>query len=93
MKVVHWGKAKQFYRRHPAAEIPLKDWKKTAQKSEWRNFHDIRAFFPSADWVHGNVIFNIKGNHYRLIAIARFHNGRLYIRQVLTHEEYNHWKA
>ena len=94
MQIIHWGRARQFYKKHPAAENPLKQWRKITQEYDWKNFHDIRGTFSSADWVDGNIIFNIKGNSYRLIAIASFENGKLYIRQVLTHEEYdkNKWK-
>ncbi len=95
MHIIHWGKARQFYRKYPAAEGPLKQWRKITREAEWKNFHDIRNAFPTADWVEGNIIFNIKGNSYRLIAIIAFENGKLYIRQVLPHEEYdkNKWKS
>ncbi len=94
MQVVHWGRARAFYRKHPPAESPLKQWRQAVQKADWKNFDDIRNTFASADWLEGNIIFNIKGNHYRLIAIGSFTNQKLYIRQVLTHEEYdeNKWK-
>ena len=94
MRIIHWGRAKQFYRKYSAAESPLKQWRKTVRQANWTNFSQIREIFPTADRVNGKIVFNIKGNYYRLIAIAIFENDRLYIKQVLTHEEYdkNKWK-
>lgn len=94
MRVVHWGRARQFFRLHKNAEVPLKQWKTAVLKAKWKNFPDVRAEFSSADWVDGKIVFDIKGNHYRLIAITQFANGRLYICDVLTHEDYDRgdWK-
>lgn len=64
------------------------------QAADWKHFPDDRETFTTADWVDGKIVFDIKGNDYRLIAIAQFENDTLYIRQVLTHEEYDKgdWK-
>lgn len=64
------------------------------QAADWKHFPDVRETFTTADWVDGKIVFDIKGNDYRLIAIAQFENDTLYIRQVLTHEEYDKgdWK-
>jgi len=50
---------------------------------------ELRTTFPSADWVEGLIVFNIGGNRYRLIAAIHFNRKRVYIRYVLTHEEYD----
>lgn len=94
MQVVHWGRARKFFRKHKPAEEPLKQWRTAVQFSEWKNFPDVRRTFSTADWVDGKIVFDIKGNDYRLIAIAQFEDGKLYIRHVLTHEEYDKgdWK-
>ncbi len=94
MQVTHWGRARKFIREHPDARKPLHDWRTAVQESEWKNFPDVRRTFTTADWVEGKIVFDIKGNDYRLIAIAAFRNGKLYIRHVLTHEEYDRgdWK-
>lgn len=94
MQVVHWGRARKFFQEHKPAEEPLKQWRKAVQAAEWKNFPDVRATFTTADWVDGKIVFDIKGNDYRLIAIAQFENEKLYIRHVLTHEEYDKgdWK-
>lgn len=89
MKVVHWGRAREFFKRHKNARTPLTQWRIAVQAVTWNNFADVRSNFGDADWVDGKIVFNIKGNDYRLIAIAVFANGALYIRHVMTYEEYD----
>ncbi len=59
-----------------------------------KSFPDVKQTWNSADWVDGKIVFDIKGNDFRLVAIANFENEKLYIREVLTHDEYNkgNWK-
>ncbi|MBY0360158.1 MAG: type II toxin-antitoxin system HigB family toxin [Candidatus Obscuribacterales bacterium] len=94
MQVIHWGKARKFFLRHPKAQKPLKDWKTAVQSAEWKNFPDVKRTWGSVDWVEGKIVFDIKNNDYRLIAIAAFQNEKLYIRNIMTHEEYDkgNWK-
>jgi mRNA interferase HigB len=94
MRIVHWGRARRFFQEHKQAEAPLKQWRTTVRTSEWKDFADVRRTYTTADWVDGKIVFDIKGNDYRLIAVAQFENGAIYIRHVLTHEEYSEgtWK-
>lgn len=64
------------------------------QRSSFANFDDLHAAFPSADRVGDYMLFNIGGNKYRLIASIHFNRGKVYIRHVLTHQEYSRgaWK-
>ena len=50
---------------------------------------DVRKTYPSADYVDGLTVFNISGNKYRLIVTIRYKKGRIFIRHVLTHAEYD----
>ena len=56
---------------------------------------ELRATFPSADTVGDLIVFNIGGNKYRLIASIHFNRGKVYVRHVLTHREYDRgaWKS
>lgn len=65
------------------------------QTTNFRNFDELRATFPSADTVDGLTVFNIGGNKYRLIASIHFNRGKVYVRHVLTHREYDRgaWKS
>ena len=61
---------------------------------EWAKFPRLRKVFTSADWVKPYVIFDIAGNKYRLIAEINFRSQTLFIRHILTHQEYakGKWK-
>jgi mRNA interferase HigB len=79
-----------FWQAHPAAEIPLRAWMKDAERAEWRTMHDIKAYAGTADMVGDNrVVFNIGGNKFRLVVLCLLAKGRLYIRFVGTHAQYD----
>jgi mRNA interferase HigB len=94
LQVIHWGRARQFFQKHPQAEAPLRAWRASVQAAAWKNFPDVKKTWNSADWFEGKIIFDIKGNDFRLIAIAKFENKKLYIREILDHTEYDKglWK-
>ena len=62
--------------------------------NNYNDFSELRAVFPSADLVDDLIVFNIGGNKYRLIASIHFNRRKVYVRQVLTHSEYDKggWK-
>ena len=92
--VISRKKLRHFAERHPVAELPLMAWHKAVQHAEWRNFADVRAVFPSADQVGKFTVFDIGGNKFRLIAVIHFNRSKVFIRNVLTHQEYDRgqWK-
>jgi len=71
------------------------DWYNTASKAEWRNLSEVRQAFRRADVVGDKTVFNVKGNAYRLIVHLRYDVGIIYIKDLLTHAEYDKgdWKA
>lgn len=79
---------------HGDLSAPLDAWYRIAKKAEWRSLEDVRRVLPSADGVGEYTVFNIKGNSFRLIAAMNYKTGRLFIRHVLTHAEYDKggWK-
>lgn len=84
----------QFWERHPDSQAALQRWFKIVQKTDFHNFAELRAAFPSADQVDHWVVFNIGGNKYRLIASIHFNRNKIYIRHILSHAEYDQgdWK-
>jgi len=80
--------------RHADLAAPLDVWYRVARRAEWKNLMDVRRMFPAADAADGFTIFNIKGNAYRLITEINYRTGRVFLRHVLTHDEYNKggWK-
>ncbi|HMN31253.1 MAG TPA: type II toxin-antitoxin system HigB family toxin [Caldilineaceae bacterium] len=94
MQIISRKALRSFWVRYPESEPPLTRWYKIMEQSTFGNFAELRATFPSADVVGELVGFNIGGNKYRLIASIHFNRGKVYVRQVLTHNEYNQgtWK-
>lgn len=99
MRVIKPSAIRAFYEKHSDAESWLKIWLLVVRKAAWQNLTEVRRTYPSADAVtlpSGNTvtIFNSKGNHYRLIVAIHYNTQRLYIRDFLTHAEYdsNRWK-
>ena len=80
---------------HGDLNTPLDAWYRIAKKADWRSLEDVRRIVPTADSVGKFVVFNIKGNSFRLITEINYATGRLYIRHVLTHAAYDkgRWKA
>ncbi len=90
MRIIAKSALRKFWEKHPDAEQPLKVWHDEAKKAEWNSFQDIKRQFRSASIVgNDRVVFNIKGNDYRLIVLILFRNGKIFIRFVGTHKEYD----
>ena len=94
MHVISQKKLREFWEQYPDAEEPLRAWHRIVEKATWQNFADVRAAFPSADLVghrdEGHwIVFNVGGNKFRLVVIVFFQHGRIYVRHVLTHAEYD----
>ena len=80
---------KDFIAGHPDAKVALQEWVSIVKQSEWTCFADVRKTFRSADAVgNQHYVFNIKGNHYRLVVVIKFTIRFVYIRFVGSHEEY-----
>ncbi len=78
------------WERHPEAEQPLKAWHDEASKAHWLTPQDIKAQYGSASFIGGNrVVFNVKGNNYRLIVAVAYRFGAVYVKFVGTHREYD----
>jgi mRNA interferase HigB len=86
--------ARLFWEKHPDSETALRSWLKAMRDTEFKNLAELRSAFNSADNVGDLIVFNIGGNKYRLVASIHFNRGKVYIRHILTHEEYDRgrWK-
>jgi mRNA interferase HigB len=73
---------------------PLDVWYRIAKRADWTSLEDVRRDFPSADAVGKYTVFTIKGNEYRLISLIFYRRKKLFIRDVITHAEYDQgrWK-
>ena len=90
MHVITFKKLKVCWELHPDTEQPLRAWYQHAGKAAWRTPEDVKRDFASASIIANNrVVFNIKGNAYRLVVKIEYQLGRIYIRFVGTHREYD----
>lgn len=80
---------REFWEQYPDSEAPLRRWFKIMDKNDFRNFAELRTVFGSADIVNDLIVFNIGGNKYRLIVVIHFNRGKVFIRHVMTHAEYD----
>lgn len=99
MRVIARGMLIKFWELHEQARRPLEEWWTLVVKARWTNFDDVRRIYSSADQVKvrsGNTVtvFNIGGNKYRLIAAIHYNSQKVFVREVMTHEEYGKgaWK-
>ena len=78
-----------FWQRHPDAEQPLNAWYEEATSATWTQPADIKARYRSASVLKNRrVVFNIKGNDYRLIVAIAYRLQIVYVKFVGTHQEY-----
>ncbi|MEN6404850.1 MAG: type II toxin-antitoxin system HigB family toxin [Thermoguttaceae bacterium] len=92
MHVISEKKLREFWEKQPEAETPLRAWLRVAEHAAWESFADVRRVYPSADQVGRCTVFDIGGNRFRLVVVVHFNRGRLYVRHVLTHREYDKGK-
>jgi len=78
--------------KHEDLEKSLDVWHRIAKKAEWKSLAGVRRTYPHVDAVGKYTVFNIKGNDYRLIVEINYRTGRIFIRHVLTHQEYDRGK-
>ncbi len=92
MRVIAVRTLKEFWERpaHRDAEQPLRAWYAEAREADWRGPKDIKSKHLSASILGDNrVVFNIKGNKYRLIVAVKYDFRIVYIRFIGTHKDYD----
>jgi mRNA interferase HigB len=80
----------EFWMRHADAQAPLEAWYNLARGADWKTPQDVKETFRGASILADNrVVFNIKGNDYRLIVHIRYSDSAVYIKWLGTHEDYD----
>lgn len=92
MHIISMRRLREFWEQHAGAESTLRAWYSHVEQTKWQNFAQVRQDFPTADLVHRLTVFNIGGNHYRLVARIEYQQQKVYIRAVMTHAEYDKGK-
>ncbi|MBN1536299.1 MAG: type II toxin-antitoxin system HigB family toxin [Anaerolineales bacterium] len=90
MRIVSRRILRDFWKKHPDAALPLQTWFHDVERANWSKPADIKSVYRNPSFIANNrIVFNIKGNHYRLVVVVVYQHGIVYIRFVGTHEEYN----
>ncbi len=95
MHIISRKALRLFWEEVPDSASALQRWYRIVNETEYKSFVELRQTFPSADKVGDLIVFNIGGNKIRLITSIHFNRGKVYVRHVLTHEEYDRgtWKT
>ncbi|XHN45223.1 hypothetical protein O1Q82_01220 [Lonepinella sp. MS14437] len=90
MRIISISTLVNYWQKHPETEQPLKAWIAEVKKANWQDLHDIKAQYRTASILKNRrAVFNIKGNHHRLIVAIAFQLGIVYIKFIGTHAEYD----
>ena len=94
MHVIALKTLRQFWERHPDTRPSLREWHEQAENANWESPLQVKADYPTASIIGNNrVVFNIKGNNYRLVVHISYRSRQVYIRFVGTHAEYDRINA
>lgn len=90
MRVIAKRTLRDFWEKHADSEQQLKAWYNEAEQADWKSPNEIKKDYPSASILEDNrIVFNIKGNNYRLIVRINYKYGIVWIRFIGTHAEYD----
>lgn len=90
MRIIALRPLRDFWSRHPDAEIPLRSWYAAASRAAWRSPVEVKAAYRNASFIANNrIVFNVKGNDYRLVVAVHCNRGLMFIRFVGTHRDYD----
>ena len=94
MHIITRKRLNEFAEQHPMARAGLVHWYRALSRNNPASFAEMRRLLPQADQVGGLTVFNIGGNKARLIAAIHYNRRKVYVRAVLTHDEYDtgNWK-
>ena len=90
MRIIARRTLREFWSLHPETEEALRAWYHDVLGSEWKSPEDVKRVYANASILKQNrIVFNIKGNRYRLVAAINYGYQICYIRFVGTHKEYD----
>lgn len=90
MRIIAISTLRAFWIKHPEAQTPLQAWYALASRGDWKSPSDIKNAYRNASFTANNrVVFNIKGNDYRLVVLVRYDKRLLFVKFVGTHAQYD----
>ena len=87
MRLIAISKLREAAAKYPDVAIQIEDFYQTLKQAKWKNLAETRQTFSSADAVSNFTVFNIKGNHYRLILDINYEKQLAFFKYFLTHSE------
>jgi len=89
MRIISRRKLREFWELHPDARQSLQAWYEDAKQANWKTPADIKDVYHNASILTNNrVVFNIKGNRYRLVVAIQYEHGIVFIRFIGSHRDY-----
>jgi mRNA interferase HigB len=94
MKLISISSLPQDASRYPDVKKQIENWCDVVKKANWQNLEQVRVNYREAESVGNFTVFNLKGNHYRLIVGINYETQTIYYKYFLTHSEYDkeRWK-
>ena len=90
MRIISRKALREFWGRHTDARQVVQSWYSDVKRSDWSSPSDIKRMYRSASIIANNrVVFNIKGNQYRIVVVVQYEFKIVYIRFIGTHSEYD----
>ena len=90
MKVFNTPQIEKAYRKYTDAIGPLQNWYQEVEEADWETPAKLKERYPTASIIRGDlVVFNIKGNRYRLVARINFRRRLVFVKFFGTHKEYD----
>ena len=93
MKIIGRETLHEFKNKHSDSSSQIDSWEAEVGNAEWCSSYDIKRRYASASFLKDNhVIFNLKGNRYRLLVKVSYKSKIVLVKKIGTHEEYMDWK-
>jgi len=90
MRIIARRTLREFWEKHPDAEQPLRTWYTRVRNADWQTPADVKQAYRTASFTgNDRVVFNIKGNGYRLVVAVVYRHHAVYVRFIGTHHEYD----
>jgi len=90
MRIIARSTLRRYWARHPDVADALEAWYQDVNRAVWKTPNDVKRAYPNASIIAGSrIVFNIKGNQYRLIIATSYEYSVIYIRFVGSHQEYD----
>ena len=90
MRIIARKTLRVYWDIHPEIRQALQAWYHDVRRADWRSPNDVKSIYANASIIgNDRVVFNIKGNRYRLVVVISYRHGIVFIRFIGTHREYD----